>query len=254
MGDGRLEGKRAVVTGGGSGIGRATAFRFADEGARVGVIDLDEGGVHETVAEIVAGGGVARGTVADVTMEGEIGAAIGDTAAEWDGLDVVVPNAAVQLFGEDDRADRLELEVWGRTLGVNLTGVFLTCKHGIRALLESGGGSVVCTGSPTGLFGLAPGFDAYSASKAGVHGLVRVLAIDYAADGIRVNAVVPGFTETPLVRQVTGSEREALLHRIPLGRPGSPQEVASMILFLASDDSSYATGGIFCVDGGLTAI
>ena len=254
MGDGRLEGKRAVVTGGGSGIGRATAFRFADEGARVGVIDLDEGGVHETVAEIVAGGGVARGTVADVTMEGEIRAAIGDTAAEWDGLDVVVPNAAVQLFGEDDRADRLELEVWGRTLGVNLTGVFLTCKHGIRALLESGGGSVVCTGSPTGLFGLAPGFDAYSASKAGVHGLVRVLAIDYAADGIRVNAVVPGFTETPLVRQVTGSEREALLHRIPLGRPGSPQEVASMILFLASDDSSYATGGIFCVDGGLTAI
>jgi NAD(P)-dependent dehydrogenase (short-subunit alcohol dehydrogenase family) len=254
VGGGRLEGKRAVVTGGGSGIGRATALRFAHEGARVGVIDLDEEAVRETAAEIVAGGGIARATPADVTIEEEIQTAIGDTAAKWDGLDIVLANAAVQLFGEDDRADRLELEVWGRTLGVNLTGVFLTCKYGIRALLESGGGSVVCTGSPTGLFGLAPGFDAYSASKAGVHGLVRVLAIDYAADGIRVNAVVPGFTETPLVRQVTGSEREALLHRIPLGRPGSPQEVASMILFLASDESSYATGGIFCVDGGLTAI
>jgi NAD(P)-dependent dehydrogenase (short-subunit alcohol dehydrogenase family) len=254
MGDGRLEGKRTVVTGGGSGIGRATALRFAQEGARVSVIDLDQDAVRETAAEIVGGGGLARATAADVTLEEEIQVAIADTAAEWDGLDVVVANAAVQLFGEDDRADRLALEVWSRTLAVNLTGVFLTCKHGIRALLDSGGGSVVCTGSPTGLFGLAPGFDAYSASKAGVHGLARVLAIDYAAEGIRVNAVVPGFTETPLVRRMTGSEREALLDRIPLGRPGSPQEVASMILFLASDDSAYATGGLFCVDGGLTAV
>jgi NAD(P)-dependent dehydrogenase (short-subunit alcohol dehydrogenase family) len=122
---------------------------------------------------------------------------------------------------EDDRVDPLELAVWERTLAVNLTGVFLTCKHGIAALLASGGGSVVVTGSPTGLFGLGAGFAAYSSSKVGVFGLARVMAADYAAEGVRVNVVVPGFTATPLVESIMASpgERDDLLRKVPLGRP-----------------------------------
>jgi len=162
----------------------------------------------------------------------------------------------VQLFGEDTRAHELALDVWERTLAVNLTGVFLTCKHGIRALLASGGGSVVCTGSPTGLFGLSRGFDAYSASKAGAMGLARVLASDYAEDGIRVNVAVPGFTETPLVKSILDDPgaTAALVGGIPLGRPGTPADAAAMIIHLLGDDLSYATGAFFVIDGGMTAV
>lgn len=252
----RIQGKRAIVTGAGSGIGRAAAVRFAREGARVGLIDLSAPALRETAAEIQARGGECLELVADVTNEQQVAEAVARAVQQWGGLDVVVANAAVQLFGQDDRADRLDLAVWQRTLDVNLTGIFLTCKHGIRALLASGGGSVVITASPTGLFGLAPGFDAYSASKAGVYGLARVMANDYARDTIRVNAVIPGFTDTPLVRAIMANpeERDALLRTIPLGRPGTADEVAALMLFLASDEASYCTGGAYCVDGGITAI
>jgi NAD(P)-dependent dehydrogenase (short-subunit alcohol dehydrogenase family) len=139
---------------------------------------------------------------------------------------------------------------------VNLTGVFLTCKHGIAALLRAGGGTVTCTASPTSLFGLAAGFTAYSSSKGGVYALVRVLANDYGRHGIRVNAVIPGFTETPLVEAVFDDPAalESRLASIPLGRPGTAEEVASMMVFVASDEASYATGAAFVVDGGLTAV
>src|SRR6266702_4177557 len=187
MSSGRIAGKRAIITGAGSGIGRATAIRFARE---------------------------------------------------------------------DARADELKKEVWDRTIATNLTGVFLTCKHGIRALLVSGGGSVICTASPTGLFGCAPGYSAYSASKAGVYGLTRVMANDYARHGIRVNAVIPGFTNTPMTKYFmeNDEERESLLRTIPLGRPGEPEEVAAVMLFLASDEAAYVTGAAWVSDGGMTAI
>jgi NAD(P)-dependent dehydrogenase (short-subunit alcohol dehydrogenase family) len=253
---GRIEGKRAIITGAGSGIGRATSLLLAREGAKVGLIDLDVPSAEVTADAVGASGGETLVLPADVTDEEQVARAVETAVERWGGLDVVVANAAVQLFGEDDRIDRLELAVWERTLAVNLTGMFLTCKHGVRALLAAGRGSVVLTGSPTGLFGLAPDFTAYSSSKAGVYGLARVMANGYAAHGIRVNLVVPGFTETPLVRSITGDpdQRDELLRRIPLGRPGAAEEVAAMILFLASDESSYATGGAFCVDGGVTAI
>ncbi len=252
----RLAGMRALITGAGSGIGSATALRFSQEGARVAIVDVDEAAVRATSAEIERSGGSSLPLPADVTSEQEIAAAVDATVSSWGGLDVLVANAAVQLFGADARAHELDIEVWNTTIAVNLTGVFLTCKHGIRAMLGSGGGSVICTGSPTGLFGRAPGFDAYSASKAGVIGLARVMAADYAADGIRVNVAVPGFTATPLVATILKDEAETArrVNTIPLRRPGKPDEIAALMVFLASDESSYATGGIFCVDGGLTGI
>jgi NAD(P)-dependent dehydrogenase (short-subunit alcohol dehydrogenase family) len=252
----RIEGKRAIITGAGMGMGRATAIRFAQEGAKVGLIDIEQAAVEETARTITSAGGEALALVADVAVEEQVASAVERAVTRWGGLDVVVANAAVQLIGQDARVHELEAAVWQKTIAINLTGVFHTCKHGIRALLASGGGSVICTASPTSLFGLAPGFDAYTASKAGVLGLVKVMANDYARDGIRVNAVIPGFTDTPLVRQVMENEewREGLIGTIPLGRPGRPEEVAAMMLFLASDEASYATGAAFFVDGGITAV
>src|SRR6266516_4318008 len=155
----RLQGKRALVTGGARGIGRATVERFLLEGAQVDSLDVED--------------------------EEAVDRAFAEARSSFGGLDLVVPNAATQLVGQDDRADRLDRAVWQRTLDVNLTGAFLAAKHGIRALLAGDGGAVVFTASPAGLYGLAPGLDAYSASKAGVYGLVRVLAADYAAEGVR---------------------------------------------------------------------
>jgi NAD(P)-dependent dehydrogenase (short-subunit alcohol dehydrogenase family) len=252
---GRLAGKRAVVTGAGMGIGRATALKLAAEGARVGLIDVNEKAASETAAAIEKAGGEAFVTRADVTREAEVEAAIEQAADRFGGLDVIVSNAGVLLAGQDDRADRLDAAVWRKVIDINLTGMFLTCKHGIRALLRNGGGAVVCTASPTGLFGLAPGLDAYSSSKAGVYGLIRVLASDYAADGIRVNGVVPGYTDTPMNDYVKRPEgHDKIVSTIPLGRQGTAAEVANVIAFLASDEASYVTGAVWPCDGGMTAV
>lgn len=248
-----LEGRRAVVTGAGSGIGRATALRFGAEGARVAVVDVDEAAAKAVADEIPDA--VAYG--ADVRSEAAVAAAVEDAARRLGGLDTVVVNAGVQLFGEDAAAHELEAEVWERTLSVNLTGAFFTAKHGIRAILKSGdGGAVALTASPTGILGVGAGFTAYSASKAGVWGLTRVLARDYADRGIRVNAVFPGFISTPLVDVVLRDDaaREDLLEGVPLGRPGTPDEVAATMAFVVSSQASYSTGAAFFCDGGMTAI
>jgi NAD(P)-dependent dehydrogenase (short-subunit alcohol dehydrogenase family) len=249
-----LAGKRAIVTGAGNGIGRETAKVCAREGACVGVLDIDAEKTERTVAEVEAAGGSALGLVADLTEEPQVERAVARAAAAWGGLDTVIGCAGVQLAGQDDRADRLSLDVWRRTIDVNLTGMFLISKHGIRELLRNGGGTVVLVCSPTGLFGCAPGYDAYSASKAGVYGLVRVLAADYAQEGIRVNGVVPGYTRTPMTDWVTPEEHEALLGTIPLQRAGEPEEVAEVIAFLASERTPYTTGAVWAADGGMTAV
>jgi NAD(P)-dependent dehydrogenase (short-subunit alcohol dehydrogenase family) len=255
-GNSRLANKRAVITGAGSGIGAATAIRYAREGACVALVDVDESAAKTTGKAIEALGLPYLVLPADVSDEQQIADAIQTTTSTWGGLDILVANAGIQLFGADTRAHDLEIDVWNATIAVNLTGVFLTCKHGIRAMLDSGEGSVICTGSPTGLFGMSRGFDAYSASKAGVIGLARVMANDYAADGIRVNVVVPGFTDTTLVSSIFTQPEEVSrrLKMIPLGRVARPEEVSGLMAFLASDDSAYATGGIFCIDGGVTAV
>jgi NAD(P)-dependent dehydrogenase (short-subunit alcohol dehydrogenase family) len=249
-----LDGKRAIVTGAGNGIGRETAKVCAREGARVGVLDVDAEAAARTVAEVEAAGGEALALVADLTDEAQVAAGVAAAVAAWDGLDTVLGCAGVQLAGQDDRADRLDLDVWRRTIDINLTGMFLIAKHGIRALLDAGGGTVVLVCSPTGLFGCAPGYDAYSTSKAGVYGLVRVLAADYASEGIRVNGVVPGYTKTPMTEWVTPDEHDALLETIPLRRAGMPEEVAEVMAFLASDRTAYTTGAVWSADGGMTAI
>jgi NAD(P)-dependent dehydrogenase (short-subunit alcohol dehydrogenase family) len=244
----RFAGRRALVTGAARGIGRAVAQRLLADGARVALVDVD--GAREAAEEI---GGL--GLEADVADERALAQAFTHAADDFGGVDIVVANAAIQLHGDDNRADRLDLPVWRRTVDVNLTGAFLTVKHGARALLAAGGGAIVCVGSPAGHYGIAPGLDAYSASKAGVFGLVRVAAIDYAREGIRVNGVFPGITETPMNRWWMDDPAAAAqtADSIPLGRPARAEEIAAVVAFLASDEASYATGAVWTVDGGLTA-
>jgi NAD(P)-dependent dehydrogenase (short-subunit alcohol dehydrogenase family) len=246
-----LEGKRALVTGAGSGIGRAIAERFVAEGARVALLDRSQEALDAVARTLGPAAAVIK---ADVTREDEVEQALRGCVDELGGLDVVVANAGVLRADRDDRADRLDADAWREIVEINLTGAFLTCKHGIRALLESGGGSVVLTASPTGLYGLAPGLDAYSSSKAGVYGLMRVLANDYAREGIRVNGVIPGYTHTPMTNWVTPADAETLLRGIPLGRAGEPEEVAAVMAFLASDQAPYVTGAVWAADGGMTAV
>ena len=237
--------RRALVTGAAKGIGLAIARRLAADGARVAMLDVDELG-----GELPAGVMAVRADVAD---EAAVERAVGKVVEAWGGLDVVIPNAAVQLE-DDDRVDRLSLAAWQRTIDVNLTGAFLTAKHGVRAM--QGGGVVVFTASPAGHYAIARGRHAYSASKAGVYGLVKVMAADLAADGIRVCGVFPGVTDTPMNAAFLADApaRDSMLSAIPLGRAGTPEEVAAVIAFLASAEASYATGAVWTVDGGLTAV
>ena len=246
----RLQNKRAIITGAGSGIGRAAAIRFCQEGARVAVIDINQAGAEETVAMISQNGGEAMAIAADVTREEQVENAVTQAIDNWGGVDIVVANAGIAMYGQDDRVDRLSLDVWQHMLEVNLTGVFLTCKHGIRALLQAGGGAVVCTTSVTAIYGMAAGQDAYSASKAGVYGLIRVMSNDYGKEGIRVNGVMPGYIKTPLTAWVSEEHEQNFIDNVvPIGKPGYPEQIASVMAFLASEEASYVTGAIWAADG-----
>jgi NAD(P)-dependent dehydrogenase (short-subunit alcohol dehydrogenase family) len=251
----RFAGKRAVVTGASSGIGRATAMRLAAEGARVALIARRPEGLARVAAEIEDPDRVVL-LPADCTDEASIGPAMDAAAEAFGGLDIVVSNAGIELLGRDDRVDRLELDVWQELIRNNLEGQFLTCKHGARHLLASSGGAIVCVGSNTGFLGMATNEPAYSASKGGVFALMRVMAIDYARHGIRVNMVIPGFIDTPMNAPVMADARELEYwsDQIPIGRAGTADECASAILWLASDEASYCVGTALVVDGGQSAI
>jgi NAD(P)-dependent dehydrogenase (short-subunit alcohol dehydrogenase family) len=251
----RFAGRRAVITGASSGIGRATALRLAREGASVALVARGEAGLNALADEI---GRSDRVLVlpADCTEEESIAGAIDEAAAAFGGLDILVSNAGIELLGEDDRVDRLDVAVWRRLIRNNLDGQFLACKHGARHLLEAGGGAIVCVGSNVAYLGMATNEPAYSASKGGVFALMRVMAIDYARSGIRVNMVVPGFIDTPMNAPVMADPKELAYwsDQIPIGRAGTAEECASAILWLASDEASYCIGTALTVDGGQSAL
>jgi NAD(P)-dependent dehydrogenase (short-subunit alcohol dehydrogenase family) len=247
----RLAGKVALVTGGASGIGRATALRMAADGARVLVADRDGPGAARTAATIVQAGGTARGIACDVTAEAEVAAMIAAALDAWGRLDVAFNNAGVAP------AEALPLaaippEEWARVLGVNLTGVFLCLRHEIPAMAAGGGGAIVNTASIAGRIGL-PKAGAYVAAKHGVIGLTRAAALDHAADGVRVNAVCPGYVETPLAARGIERRREAILARVPLGRLGTVEEIADAVTWLCTEEARFVTGEALAVDGGHTS-
>lgn len=247
----RLTGRTALVTGAATGIGKAIADRFAAEGARVVYADRDAPAAE--VAALATGG---RAVTMDISSEESVAGAFAALAADGWTPDVVVANAGVQLFGHDAKIADLDIDVWHRTIGVNLTGTMLTVKHAVRGMLQLGGGSIILTGSPTGVRGEGNDFTAYSTSKAGIHGLGRTVAAAYAADGIRVNTVVPAYTETGLVSTIANDPetRAAIISRIPAGRAGTPKDIEGIMVFLASDDADFATGALFSVDGGMSTL
>ena len=249
----RLEGKACVVTGAGSGIGRACALRFAAEGGRIVAADVDADAAQATAEEIERAGGEALAVAADVTDESSVAELYATAAKRLGAVHVLVNNAGVLLL-DDRSALETDLATWQRVLDVNLTGVFLCCKHGIARLLESGGGSVVNMASISGLVGSATSQIGYAASKGGVIALTRDIAIELARRGVRANALCPGPVETPLALQLFDDDAAWQRRRvhIPTGALGSPEDVAGAALFLASDDSRWVTGTCLVVDGGIS--
>jgi|694.fasta_scaffold106901_2 NAD(P)-dependent dehydrogenase (short-subunit alcohol dehydrogenase family) len=251
----RLAGKRAIVTGAGSGIGRASARLFAAEGATVLAVDKNIESVSETVAMIVADGGKAIAAAADVGNETDVQALVARAVAELGGLEVFYANAGIS--GGDVPMSEQTVAQWQEVLRVNLIGPFLALKHAGAHMAAQGRGSIICTASVAGLRANAGG-NPYSASKAGVVSLVQTGANTYWGTGVRVNAICPGLIETGMTRPIFDRARAAgsqdKLGQInPLQRFGLPQEIAAMALFLASDDASYVNGQAIAVDGGLTS-
>jgi NAD(P)-dependent dehydrogenase (short-subunit alcohol dehydrogenase family) len=251
-----LKGKVAAVTGAGSGIGQAAALRLAEEGCRVAILDWNEDAGVATADHIRRNGGEALAISVDVSNEAQVEEAFRKVVDAFGRLDVLVSNAGIFSAEKDGKVDDLSRSAWDEIVGVNLTGMYLTCKYGVAAIKATAKtGAVVLTGSPTGVSGCTPASVAYSSSKGGVHGLCRVMAVDHALEGVRVNVVVPGFTLTPIVRELVADPKvlEWNVQNIPLKRGAQPEEIAGAIAFLASNDASYMTGSFMFVDGGLTA-
>jgi NAD(P)-dependent dehydrogenase (short-subunit alcohol dehydrogenase family) len=253
----RFEGKTALITGAGSGIGAATAKIIASEGGSAAIVGIPGDLVASVASEITAGGGRAIAIDADVSISDDVERAVATTVGEFGGLDILVSNAGVQLHDRDVAIHELPESVWDETMAVNLKGMYLTCKFGLRQMLDQGsGGAVVITSSITAINARVPNF-AYTTSKGALLALSRNIALTYAEHGIRCNAVLPGALERTPNHDIHPSpvERERRLREIvPLGRVGLPEEIASMIAFLASDEASYATAAEFVVDGGRTRV
>jgi NAD(P)-dependent dehydrogenase (short-subunit alcohol dehydrogenase family) len=249
---GRLEGKVCIVTGAGSGIGRASAIRLAEEGARVTCVDLREDAVRDTVEEI---GNTAFAVAADISRDGEVRGYTDGTVERWGALDVVFNNAGVNLPTVFDEATD---ELIDRTLSVNVKGTIFGCRAAIPHMLKTGGGSIINTGSVNSIVS-EPYLSIYAASKGAILMLSKGIALDYAKQNIRCNCLCPGWVDTPInyahAEMLGGLEQVyATIDSFqPVGRPGDPREIANVVLFLASDESSFVTGSAVVADGGMTA-
>ena len=251
---GRLEQKRAIITGAANGIGRGLALRFAREGAIVGVLDISASACDKVVAEILAEGGQAIRLEANLNHPDQVDGAVAQFAARVGAPDVLVNNAAIMASGP---AHLTSAEVFDRVLGVNLRGAFLAAAAVLRYMIEARAGSIVQMASVTGMMG-AQGMAAYSTAKGGLLALTRSMAIDYAPYGIRVNSVSPGTIDSPMLQAWVAAQsnpqatRQAFDAVYPIGRIGTIDEVVSVFVFLASDDASFVTGANYVVDGGLS--
>ena len=249
---GRLEGKVCVITGAGGGMGREAAVVFTSEGAKVCVADVDERLARETVSLCSGEVFAFRANVAD---EDEVERMYQETVERFGGVDVLYNNAGISP-GDDASVLDTSVEAWQRVQDVNTKGVFLCCKHGIPHLLERGGGSVINVASFVALLGAATSQISYTASKGAVLSMSRELAVQFARQGVRVNALCPGPVETPLLLAIFGDDPAAFARRQvhwPTGRLGKPREIVNAALFLASDEASFVNGAAFVVDGGITA-
>jgi 3-oxoacyl-[acyl-carrier protein] reductase len=249
---GEFRPKGVLVTGGGSGIGRATAVLFGREQANVGVVDCDAAGSAESAALVEQAGGRAIAIPADVSSSADVRRAVETMIQEFGRIDVLFSNAAIQINGPLEHTTEKD---WNRMMEVNLTGAFLCCREVIPAMRRQRHGCIVISSSGHA-FQSYPGYSAYAATKGGLLAFMRAAALDYAADGIRVNCVIPGATDTPLLRyhfQRCPEDEQRLLTTIPLRRLATPEDIAKAVRMLASDDASYITGTWLVVDGGLLA-
>jgi NAD(P)-dependent dehydrogenase (short-subunit alcohol dehydrogenase family) len=250
---GRLDGKVAVVTGGCSGIGLATVNRFVEEGAKVVIGDIDDQRGHELVGQL-GGEAVATYVHVDVTSKEEVDALFQTAKDTYGSVDVAFNNAGISPPDDDSIMDT-ELDAWRRVQEVNLTSVYLCCKAALKHMLEQKSGSIINTASFVAVMGAATSQISYSASKGGVLSMSRELGVQFARDGIRVNALCPGPVNTPLLKELFASDAERAARRlvhVPMGRFGEPEEMANAVLFLASDESSFMTASTFLVDGGIS--
>lgn len=252
----RLKDKVAIVTGGAAGLGKAVAVAFAREGARVVVADVDDRNGNATIEEARTHNDSATFRHADIGSEEDVSGLVRSTLDTHGRIDVLYNNAAILFHDRDARAHELSLDLWDTIMRVNLRGFFVCSKYVIPAMLLQGSGSIIHVGSPTGFLGCAPTLTAYSTSKGGVLGLTRVMAASYARDRIRVNSIIPGTMDTPMNAGLLSDQatREQLREAVPMGRLGKADDIAGLAVFLASDESSYCTGGLYTCDGGLTAV
>jgi NAD(P)-dependent dehydrogenase (short-subunit alcohol dehydrogenase family) len=253
---GLLDGKSALITGGGGGIGRATALAFAREGARVAVADVVIEAARETVAQVNAAGGQAISLSGEVTRDADVRAMIEGVVGAYGRLDCAFNNAGIAGYQVDaagkKTADWSE-EAFDRMIAVNLKGVWLCMRHELKQMETQGSGAIVNTGSIAGLAGL-PTSSAYVAAKHGVIGLTKTAALEYAEANIRVNAVCPGFIKTRMTEDTMRRRGDAILAQIPFRRIGNPEEIAEMVVWLCSGGASYVSGAAYNVDGGWMAM